>query len=125
MYVIKRDGRRVEQDITKIQERIKKLSGDLDKVYCDPAIVIQKVVRGVYPGVSTAQLDILAAEEAAALSTTHPDYAKLAARLFMSNLHKQTIKSFSDTIKLMYLATHPVTHVHAPLVSKELYEYVI
>lgn len=125
MYVIKRDGRRVEQDITKIQERIKKLSGDLDKVYCDPAIVIQKVVRGVYPGVSTAQLDILAAEEAAALSTTHPDYAKLAARLFMSNLHKQTIKSFSDTIKLMYFATHPVTHVHAPLVSKDLYEYVI
>ena len=125
MYVIKRDGRRVECDMTKIQERIRRLSTDLDKVYCDTSIVIKKTIAGLYPGVTTAQLDILAAEVAISLSTTHPDYAKLAARLYMSNLHKQTIKSFSDTIKLLYFATHPVSHVHTPLVSKEEYEFVM
>ena len=82
--------------------RLKKLSYGLNTEHCDPVLVAQKVCVGVYKGVTTSQLDELAAETAAAMTANHPDYAQLAARITISNLHKNTKKSFSETIKEMF-----------------------
>jgi ribonucleoside-diphosphate reductase subunit M1 len=137
MYVVKRDGRTETVHFDKITARLKKLSYGLSQDHCDPVLVAQKVCAGVYKGVTTSQLDELAAETAAALTASHPDYAsvtdrfpptlgylidflcfppllllvpapdvtlcvsrvglKLAARIAVSNLHKSTKKSFSET----------------------------
>ena len=82
----------------KITSRIKKLCYGLEPKHVDPTIVAQKVMAGVYDGVTTVQLDDLASETAAFLTTQHPDYGRLAARIAVSNLHKQTLKSFTDTM---------------------------
>jgi ribonucleoside-diphosphate reductase subunit M1 len=84
-------------------------------------IVSQKVIQGVYPGVTTSQLDELAAEIAATMATQHPDYSILAARISVSNLHKMTIAKFSDLVELFYHYKHPQTNETAPLVSQEVY----
>ena len=97
MYVIKRDGRRESVKFDKISARIEKLSYGLDSKYIQPIEVAKKVVSGIYDGVTTAELDNLAAETAASMTTKHPDYAILAARVAISNLHKNTLKSFSAT----------------------------
>ncbi|KAG9138357.1 hypothetical protein Leryth_001545 [Lithospermum erythrorhizon] len=97
MYVVKRDGRQEAVHFDKITARLKKLSYGLSADHCDPVLVAQKVCAGVYKGVTTSQLDELAAETAAALTANHPDYACLAARIAVSNLHKNTKKSFSET----------------------------
>ena len=76
----------------KITARISKLSYGLNPEFCDPTVVAQKVTAGVYKGVTTTELDELAAETAASMTTTHPDYATLAARIAVSNLHKETMK---------------------------------
>ena len=98
MLVQKRDGRREHVAFDKITARIKKLCYGFDPKHVDPVIVAQKVVGGVYDGVTTKQLDDLASETAAFLTTQHPDYGRLAARIAVSNLHKQTEKSFSETM---------------------------
>ena len=98
MLVVKRDGRREHVAFDKITARIKKLCYGFDPKHVDPAIVAQKVVGGVYDGVTTKQLDDLASETAAFLTTQHPDYGRLAARIAVSNLHKETEKSFSETM---------------------------
>ncbi|KAG5041251.1 hypothetical protein JHK85_013727 [Glycine max] len=97
MYVVKRDGRQETVHFDKITARLKKLSYGLSTEHCDPVLVSQKVCAGVYKGVTTSQLDELAAETAAAMTANHPDYASLAARIAVSNLHKNTKKSFSET----------------------------
>ncbi|GFH18119.1 ribonucleoside-diphosphate reductase, partial [Haematococcus lacustris] len=96
MFVVKRDGRKQEVHFDKITSRIVKLSYGLNPDFCDPVLVAQKVTAGVYKGVTTSELDELAAETAAALTSTHPDYAILAARIAVSNLHKNTTKSFVE-----------------------------
>src|ERR1700745_1927358 len=98
MYVIKRDGKRETVKFDKITARIQKLCYALDPVHVNPVEVAMKVIQGIYPGVTTSELDNLAAETAASLTTTHPDYALLASRIAVSNLHKNTEKSFSKTI---------------------------
>lgn len=98
MLVIKRDGKKETVAFDKITARIKKLCYGFEPKHVDPVRVAQKVVAGVYDGVTTAQLDDLASETAAFLTTQHPDYGRLAARIAVSNLHKQTDKSFSDTM---------------------------
>lgn len=103
MLVIKRDGKREAVAFDKITARIKKLCYGFEPKHVDPVRVAQKVVAGVYDGVTTSQLDDLASETAAFLTTQHPDYGRLAARIAVSNLHKQTEKSFSDT---MYMCLH-------------------
>ncbi|KAI4967259.1 hypothetical protein ZWY2020_029113 [Hordeum vulgare] len=90
MYVVKLDGWTETVHFNKITARLKKLSYGLSQEHCDPVLVAQKVCAGVYMGVTTSQLDELAAETAAALTASHPDYASLAARLAVSNLHKNT-----------------------------------
>ena len=107
MYVIKRDGRRESVKFDKITARIEKLSYGLDSAYVQPIEVAKKVVSGIYDGVTTAELDNLAAETSASMTTKHPDYAILAARVAISNLHKNTLKSFSATMKRLYTYVDP------------------
>ena len=121
MYVVKRDGRRESVKFDKITARIEKLCYGLDTRYVDPINVSQKVIDGLYDGVGTVQLDQLTAETAASMTTVHPDFAILAARIAISNLHKETSKSFSNTMKRLYTYVDPKTGENAPLISKEVY----
>lgn len=124
MYVIKRDGRRESVKFDKITARIEKLCYGLDQNFVQPIEVAMKVVAGIYDGVTTAELDSLAAETAASMTTRHPDYATLAARIAISNLHKTTNKSFSGTIKQLYQYIDPKTGENAALISKDTYNVV-
>ncbi len=124
MYVIKRDGRRESVKFDKITARIEKLCYSLDPYFVQPLEVARKVITGLYDGVKTTELDNLAAETAASLTTKHPDYAVLAARIAISNLHKNTLKSFSATMKRLYTYVDPKTGLNAALLSKEVYEVI-
>ncbi len=124
MLVVKRDGRRESVKFDKITSRIEKLCYGLDMNYIEPVDIAKKVISGIYDGVTTVELDNLAAETAASLTTKHPDFAKLAARVAISNLHKVTSKSFSNTMKRLYTYVDPKTGQNAPLVSKETYGIV-
>ncbi|MDO1450062.1 ribonucleoside-diphosphate reductase subunit alpha [Rhodocytophaga aerolata] len=124
MFVIKRDGRRESVKFDKITARIERLSYGLDTNYVQPVEIAKKVIAGLYDGVTTAELDNLAAETAASMTTTHPDYAILAARIAVSNLHKTTSKSFSNTMKRLYTYIDPKTGENASMISKEVYEVV-
>ena len=124
MLVVKRDGRRETVKFDKITARIEKLCYGLDRNYVEPVDIAKKVISGIYDGVTTVELDNLAAETAASLTTGHPDFAKLAARVAISNLHKVTSKSFSNTMKRLYTYVDPKTSENAPLVSKETYGVV-
>ncbi|KAG6392782.1 hypothetical protein SASPL_147008 [Salvia splendens] len=125
MYVVKRDGRQEAVHFDKITARLKKLSYGLSSEHCDPVLVSQKVCAGVYKGVTTSQLDELAAETAAALTANHPDYACLAARIAVSNLHKNTKKSFSETVKDMYNHVSERSGLAAPLIANDVYEIIM
>jgi len=127
MEVIKRDGRRERIILDKITNRIGSLwrkEPQLNKLV-DPMGVAIKVVEGLYDGVTTVDLDILAAETAATMATIHPDYANLAARIAVSNLHKETKQLFSEVVYDLYYYINPKTDCPAPLVSDELYNLVI
>lgn len=124
MYVIKRDGRKESVKFDKITARINKLSYGLNQNYVDPVKVAQRVVNGVYRGVKTTELDNLAAEEAAAMSVIHPDYALLASRIAVSNLHKNTEKSFSRVMENLYNYIDPKTNERAALLADDVYEII-
>ncbi|KAG7027121.1 Ribonucleoside-diphosphate reductase large subunit [Cucurbita argyrosperma subsp. argyrosperma] len=125
MYVVKRDGRQEAVHFDKITARLKKLSYGLSSDHCDPVLVSQKVCAGVYKGVTTSQLDELAAETAAAMTANHPDYASLAARIAVSNLHKNTKKSFSETIRDMYNHVSERSGQKASLIADDVYEVIM
>jgi hypothetical protein len=101
LYVIKRDGKQERVQYDKITSRISKLAYGLSPLV-DPVAIAQKVSKGIYCGVTTIELDTLAAETAAYLTTEHPDYSALAARIVVSNLHKLTKKSFSEVMTDCY-----------------------
>ncbi len=124
MYVIKRDGRQESVKFDKITARIQKLCYGLDPNHVDSVSVAMKVIQGIFPGVTTAQLDNLAAETAASMTTRHPDYALLASRIAISNLHKNTKKSFSETIKDLYTYVDSKTGHAAPLIADDVYEII-
>ncbi|XP_042407876.1 ribonucleoside-diphosphate reductase large subunit-like isoform X2 [Zingiber officinale] len=125
MYVVKRDGRREPVRFDKVTVRLQRLSYGLSQEHCDPVLVAQKVCTGVYMGVSTSQLDELAAETAAGMTASHPDYALLAARIAVSNLHKNTLESFSETIKVMYNHINERSGQEAPLIADDIFQIVI
>jgi ribonucleoside-diphosphate reductase alpha chain len=124
MLVLKRDGHRESVKFDKITARIEKLCYGLDPKFINPVEVAMKVINGLYDGVSTSELDNLAAEIAASMTTRHPDFAKLAARIAVSNLHKVTSKSFSNTMKRLYQYVDPKTGQNAPLISKETWKVI-
>ncbi|NND15941.1 MAG: ribonucleoside-diphosphate reductase subunit alpha [Eudoraea sp.] len=123
MFVIKRDGRKEPMMFDKITARVRKLCYGLNTLV-DPVKVAVRVIEGLYDGVTTSELDNLAAEIAATLTTAHPDYAKLAARISVSNLHKNTKKSFSETMKDLYEYVNPRTGKKAPLLSDEVFKVI-
>ena len=123
MYVVKRDGRKEAVKFDKITARIKKLCYGLNPLVA-PEKVAMKVIEGLFDGVTTSELDNLAAEVAATNTITHPDYALLASRIAVSNLHKNTKKSFSDTVTDLYQYIDPKTNEKAPLISDEVYKIV-
>ena len=124
MLVIKRDGRRESVRFDKITARIENLCYELDPKFIQPIEVAKKVIDGLYDGVSTTELDNLAAEVCASLTVKHPDYATLAARIAISNLHKTTSQSFSNTMKRLYTYVNPKTGGNASLIDPEVYGIV-
>lgn len=125
MKVKKRDGSYEEMRYDKITRRISVFCNDLNLDYVDPTYVTLKVTQGIYDGISTNELDVLAAETAASMTPTHPDYAKLAGRLAVSNLHKKTPKKFSQAIKELFSFIEPKTGKESSLISEEVYKFVI
>lgn len=121
MYVIKRDGRQEPVHFDKITLRLKNLCADLDTTFVDPHRVAAKVIEGLYEGISTRELDDLAAETAAMMVTQHPDYGQLAARIAVSNLQKMTLDSFLKTIEKLYGHRDPKTGQNAPLIAQDVY----
>ncbi len=124
MYVIKRDGRKEAVKFDKITARIVKMCYGLDPLV-SPEAVAMKVIEGIYDGVSTTDLDNLAAEVAAAKTIDHPDYALLASRIAVSNLHKDTKKSFSDVMEDLYRYIDPKTNQPASLLADDVYEAIM
>lgn len=123
MYVIKRDGRREPVKFDKITARIKKLCYGLSPLVSAEQVAM-KVIEGVYDGVSTSELDSLAAEVAATNAIQHPDYALLASRIAVSNLHKNTHKSFTQSMKELYEYIDPKTGENAALIADDVWEIV-
>lgn len=123
MYVIKRDGRKEAVKFDKITARIIKMCYGLDPLV-SPEAVAMKVIEGIYDGVTTTVLDNLAAEVAAAKTIDHPDYALLASRIAVSNLHKETKKSFSDVMEDLYKYVDPKTGQRASLIADDVYEVI-
>lgn len=125
MYVFKRDGRKEAIHLDKITSRIQKLCYGLNMDYIDPVTITLRVINGLYTGVTTQELDNLAAETAASLTTSHADYAVLAARIAVSNLHKETKKVFSEIITDLHAAVNKETGKPAPMVSDFHYKTVV
>jgi hypothetical protein len=125
MFVKKRNGTLEAVHFDKITSRITRLCYGLNTDYVDPVLVSQKVCMGVYRGVTTAELDELAAETAAHLTSLHPDFGLLAARIAISNLHKSTSKSFSDTATILYEYIEPRTNLPAPMLSEACYRFIM
>lgn len=125
MFVRKRDGRQERVQFDKITARVSRLCYGLDMNHVDPVMITQKVINGVYGGVTTIQLDDLAAETAAYMTVTHPDYAILAARIAVSNLHKQTKKQWSSVISDLYHYINPRNRTASPMISQETYDCVM
>ena len=124
MYVIKRDGKKEQVKFDKITARIDKLCYGLDLKHVLPIEVAKKVINGIYDGVTTSELDNLAAETAASLTTKHPDYALLASRIAISNLHKNTNKSFSQTMRALHEYTDPHTGKSAKLIADDIMKVI-
>src|SRR6195952_383414 len=122
-YVIKRNGKKESIKFDKITARIEKLSYSLSPLV-NVIDVAKKVIEGIYDGVTTSELDNLAAETAASLTTKHPDYALLASRIAVSNLHKNTVKSFSATMKALYFYVDPKSQQAAPLLADDVWELI-
>lgn len=123
MFVIKRHGKKESVKFDKITARIEKLSYSLSPLV-NVIDVAKKVVEGIYDGVTTTELDNLAAETAASLTTKHPDYALLASRIAVSNLHKNTVKSFSDTMRQLHQYKDGTTGRHMPLIADDVREVI-
>lgn len=124
MHVVKRDGRKQEVKFDKVTARIQKLCYGLDLTHVDPILVALKVIEGIYDEVTTSELDNLASEVAATLTARHPDYALLAARIAISNLQKNTNKSFAQTMNALHNYVDEKSGRKAPLISKEVNDII-
>ena len=125
MEVTKRDGAKERVKLDKILNRIKKQSYGLNMDYIEPMEIAKKVIHGLYDGISSVELDTLAAETAAALTPTHPDYSILASRICVTSLHKTTPKSFSHVIDQLYNYVDPKTGLKAPMIADDVYDIIM
>ncbi|CAR21218.1 Ribonucleoside-diphosphate reductase [Lachancea thermotolerans] len=124
MFVYKRDGRREPVKFDKITARVSRLCYGLDPNHVDAVKITQRIISGVYEGVTTVELDNLAAETCAYMTTIHPDYATLAARIAISNLHKQTTKQFSQVVSDLFHYVNPKNGIHSPMISQEVFDII-
>lgn len=123
MHVIKRSGKKQAVKFDKITARINRLSYGLN-AHVDPVVVAQQVIEGLRDGMTTKELDDLAAEVAATMAVQHPDYASLAARIAVSNLHKSTHKSFRETMRALYEYVNPKNGEPAPMIADDVYKTI-
>jgi len=124
MEVVKRDGSKEKVKLDKILNRIKKQCYGLNMDYIEPMEIAKKVINGLYDGITSVELDVLAAETAASLTPTHPDYSLLAARICVTSLHKKTPKLFSQVVESFYNYVDPKTGLKAPLIADDVYEII-
>src|ERR1700712_615273 len=124
MFVQKRNGKRESVKFDKITARIEKLCYGLERRFVNSIDVAKKVIEGLYDGVTTTELDNLAAETAASLTVKHPDYALLASRIAVSNLHKNTTKSFSHTMQLLHECTDSRNGKYLPLLAEDVWKII-
>ena len=125
LQVVNRKGERENVRFDAIHEKLVRLSTGLDATWIDPSHVTKLTIEGLYDGVTTRELDQLAAETAASLASNHPDYSRLAARICVDDLHRSTKSVFSEVIKDLRDYVDPESNKHAPLISKEVYEVIM
>jgi ribonucleotide reductase alpha subunit len=120
MKVIKRNGEYEDVSFDKVLMRLKNLSNDLN---INVSEIAQKVCSRIYDGVKTSELDEMAAYLCSSMSLDNPEYNLLASRIIISNHHKNTSPSFSETVQILY-DNKDIHNMNSPLVSDELYEIV-
>ncbi|KAG7174441.1 Ribonucleoside-diphosphate reductase large subunit-like 1 [Homarus americanus] len=125
MYVLKRDGRQEPVMFDKITSRVQKLCYGLNMEFIDPPAITLKVINGLYSGVTTVELDNLTAETVATMTTKHPDYAVLAARIAVSNLHKETKKCFSEVMTDLYNMVDKENGLKIPMIGEKYYKIIM
>ena len=125
MQVVNRKGEREDVRFDAILEKLSSLTEGLDANWVDPAQLTKLTIEGLYDGVSTRELDQLAAETAASLASHHPDYSKLAARICVDDLHRSTKEVFTDVVTDLREFIDPESKKHAPLISKEVYDIIM
>ena len=124
MQVVNRKGEREDVRFDAILEKLSSLTEGLDPDWIDPAQLTKLTIEGLYDGVSTRELDQLAAETAASLASHHPDYSRLAARICVDDLHRSTKDKFSDVVTDLREFIDPESKKHAPLISQEVYDII-
>tara|TARA_B110000003_G_scaffold8954_1_gene9257 strand:- start:2656 stop:5049 length:2394 start_codon:yes stop_codon:yes gene_type:complete len=125
MQVVNRKGEREDVRFDAIHEKLRSLTHGLDPVWVDPGHVTKLTIEGLYDGVTTRELDQLAAETAASLASQHPDYSRLAARICVDDLHRSTKDTFTDVITDLREYIDPESGKHAPLISEEVYGIIM
>ena len=125
LQVVKRNGDKEDVRFDAIQEKLTNLSYGLHEKWVDPGMVTKLVIEGLYDGVTTSELDELAAETAASLASHHPDYSKLAARICVDNLHRSTKDKFSEVVSDLRNYVDPESGKHAPLISEEVFAIIM
>ena len=125
MQVVNRKGEREDVRFDAIHEKLRSLTEGLDPVWVDPGHVTKLTIEGLYDGVTTRELDQLAAETAASLASQHPDYSRLAARICVDDLHRSTKDTFTDVITDLREYIDPESGKHAPLISEEVYGIIM
>ena len=125
MQVVNRKGEREDVRFDAILDKLRRLSEGLDPNWVDPANLTKLTIEGLYDGVTTRELDQLAAETAASLVSHHPDYSKLAARICVDDLHRSTKEVFTDVITDLREYIDPESKLHAPLISEGVYEIIM
>ena len=125
LQVVKRNGQKEDVRFDAIQEKLSRLSEGLNQDWVDPGLVSKLVIEGLYDGVTTTELDELAAETAASLAAQHPDYSKLAARICVDNLHRSTKDVFSEVVSDLRNFVDSESGLHAPLISEEVYNIIM
>jgi len=121
MQITKRNGEKKALEASKLTQRLFRLTDGLDTTHVNVSAVVDATIKGAYDGMTTAKIDELVCQTAAYLATKHPDYALLAGRLAVTNLHKNTLSSFSESIKVLHAYINPNTKEHAPLVTDDIY----
>lgn len=120
MYIIKRDGLKQKVSFDKILYRLQNLS---DKLDVNIVSIAQKVIAQIYDNIKTTELDELSAQICISLLSENLDYGKLASRIIISNNHKNTSPSFSESMTILY--NNYDNDIHKPLISEKVYNIIV